>query len=551
MTNRPDLTSGDSGDSRRSTILAAALIAASTLLVGGRGLGAGGLGWSDAPLHTMDGALLLSFFREWPVSHLRAWLEEFYLRHPSIGLIVYYPPGFAAIEAAFFAVAGVGVAAARACVLAHAAVGAMALCAIGRRWLDGKAAVFAALLMLTSPHGALWLHDVMLEWPALCWIAITVWLYLRYMESGRGGTAWLAAAAYVMAVMTKQTAGFIGPVLLVHALFDADRRRRLARPAAIVAGVAAAFVLVAYYVVARRYAALPQTLLRPDFTDLYFYFRHLGETAGWPIVALAVVGLWHAYRAGERHRLRLSLLWFGAWVAFSSLIAHKEPRYFFFALPPLTYWAAACARVQLGRFSAGAVIVAWVIGLQALGAVRSLPRHLPRYDDAVQTLLAQDDADLVLVDAVRDGQFVLDAFVDPVARERLIPLRANKLMWARAARERFGYRQLVNSPDEIAALLDRYGIHYVLMESALPVTPYVEADPPPRQMLRTLVADRDRFELVASWPLRCADRAWNDVELRLYRYTRCPPRTADRVTLPMPSMGGELTLPLPPRKPKR
>ena len=99
---------------------------------------------------------------------------------------------------------------------------------------------------------------------------------------------------------------------------------------------------------------------------------------------------------------------------------------------------------------------------------------------------------------------------------------------------------------DVVALLDRYGIRYIVIESSYPWRHYPEADPAPRQWLRSLLSSDDRFDLLRSWPLDCPDPAWSDVDLRLYIYRDCPPRTADRITLPMPSMGRDVTLSLPP-----
>ncbi len=96
-------------------------------------------------------------------------------------------------------------------------------------------------------------------------------------------------------------------------------------------------------------------------------------------------------------------------------------------------------------------------------------------------------------------------------------------------------------------LLDRYGIRYIVIESELPSTDYRDADPPPRRMLRRLLARDPRFVLLDSWPLRCGDRSWDAVELRLYAYPGCPARRSESIRFAMPSMGRTLSLDLPRR----
>lgn len=525
---------------------AAAFLVLITLAFGCRAISVGGLGWSDAPQHTMNGAFILDFIRAMPLGHARAWAEEYYLRHPAIGLVVYWPPGFGLIEAACFAVAGVSIAVARFAVVAMAAGAVVLVYAMASRWFDRRTGVLAALLLLACPHGQLWLTDVLVEWPATFWILLTICFYDRCRASARTWPAFATAAAFVMAVLTKQTAGFIGPVLLLHSLLDRTARARAFRPASIISGCLAAVTLVGYFLFARRYAGLTSRLLAFDASDPFYYFARLGETAGWPMTMLAAVGIFSLIRSRSTPSGGLLSLWFIAWTAFASLIAAKEPRYFFFALPPLAMWAASCSGIYLGRLSVGAVVTAFVAGLLLVSAWRSPPARLPRYDAAVSALLNCGDPDLVLIDGVRDGQFVVDAYLNPAARDRLVPIRASKLLYARPSRERFGLTEFVHSPADVLQLLDRYGIRYVVMESALPRTHYTEADAPARDVLRRTVADRDRFELLASWPLRCGDSAWDAVEVRLYRYRNCPPRSVDRITLPIPGMSSDLTIALPP-----
>ena len=155
---------------RGPDVACAALILLGVLIVGGPGISKGGLGWSDAPQHTFDGILILELFKQWPIHDLRAWAEQFYLKYPALGILVYWPPGFAVVEAAIFAVFGVSIAAARATVLLYAFAAGLLMFALGWRWFDRWTGLLAALLLITCAHGSLWMNDVMLEWPATFWI---------------------------------------------------------------------------------------------------------------------------------------------------------------------------------------------------------------------------------------------------------------------------------------------------------------------------------------------------------------------------------------------
>ncbi len=532
------------------------LILLAVLILGAPGITTGGLGWSDAPQHTFDGIFVLDFLKERPFDNPRQWAERFYLFNPALGVVAYWPPGFAIVEAAAFALFGVSVAAARATVLLFAFGAGILIFALGRRWFDRPTGLFAALLLVTCPHGTLWLSDVMLEWPAVFWLLAVCYAYQKDRDTHRARWAVAMAAAVVMAFMTKQTAGFILPVILLHAIVARDRRDYLLRPAFIIPVVVALAVIVGYTTLARPYAALPATLLKPSADDLLFYVRHMPEIVGWPLLPMVLLGLGTLITAPDRRARGLLLLWFLAWALFSTIISAKEPRYFFFALPPLMFAAVRFLmprggdgepesplrwRTDAPRLTLLAVLVCTQVGL---ALARSTGR-LPDYSPAVAALAERPDADLVLVDAVRDGQFVFDTYRNEATRGKIIPLRASKLLYARAARMKYSGQIFAHTEQDIIDLLDKYGIRYIVIESALPRTHYTDADPLPRKLLRKLLAEDSRFQLLDDWTLRCGDAIWDDVELRLYTYSDCPPRTSDTITLSFPGMGREITFRLP------
>lgn len=580
-----DIASGVTNSARRIDRACKAIVFLATLAIGLPRIAQGGLGWSDAPNHLFDGVFLLEFFRAQPQEAARQWAEQFYLRHPILGIIVYYPPGFALVEAGIFSILSVSVFAARLTVLLFAIGATQLVYALGRRWFDRATGLFAALLLVTCPHGRLWLADVMLEWPATFWILAALYAYQKDRDTRRSWWALAWGAAVVMAFLTKQTAGFILPVILLHALIEDVRARRearrgghdsvapdsqnrravirrlewyLARPSLWISLGAAGAVIAAYARFARPYTALPAQLLKPslDFSGMAHW---PAEILGWPLLPIAALGLVTLLVGSWRGPRGLILLWFIAWTGFSLGIAAKEPRYFFFSVTPLCLAAPRFlmrARRAIEADSADRplawrtdgprlVLLTLLVVAQAALSLQKDTGPLPDYTSAVAALAERPDADVVLVDAVRDGQFILDAYRNPSTRERIIPLRASKVLYARAAREKYNYQQFVNNSNEIVELLNRYGIRYIVIESQLPDTPYRDADPPPRQMLRDLLATDARFKLLAKQPLRCNDPAWHNVELRVYAYPDCPPRATDSIKLSFPAMNREVELKLP------
>ena len=512
----------------------------------------GGLGWSDAPNHTFDGIFILELIKQRPWGHLREWAEQFYLHYPALGIVVYYPPGFAIVEAVMFAILGVNILATRLTVLLFAVGASLLLYALGKRWFDRWTGLFAALLLITCPHGGLWMRDVMLEWPATFWMLAAVHAYERDRASG-GQWRWAVAlcCCLVMAYMTKQTAGFILPVLMLHALITGGVRRSayLLQTRFLTSVLIAAGMIGGYHLWAQQYAALPGELLRLDF-EIGQMVSWPAEILGWPLLGIALLGLIGLVLSIRRSASIVLVVWFLVWTGFSVCIAAKEPRYLFFSVAPLCLAAprfmmksgrAISWGVDRGRVVLLVLLTAiqlWLSGTKSVGP-------LPSYAPAVTELVARGDADLVLVDAVRDGQFVFDIYQNPEAKKRLVPLRASKALYARAAREKYSYQQFVQSRADIVELLENYGIRYIVIESQLPNTQYVDADPPPRKMLREFLRDDQRFKLIGQWPLRCDDPAWDDVQLCLYAYPDCPPRNSKTIQMSFPAMKKQIELQLP------
>jgi len=526
-------------------------------LIGLPGIGSATLGWSDAPLHLFDGVFVRDFVNAEPRDG-RAWAEQFYLRHPAIGIGVYYPPGFAAIEAVVFSIFGVSIVAARALVVAFAVGACILLYQVGRNWFDRTTGLFAVAFLLTMPHAAFWMRDVMLEWPATFWILAAVAAYqldTRGKHAGWGAVTWLAVLA---AFLTKQTAGFIGPVIAVHALLMPTRRAYWARVAPWTGLTIAALFIATYAWITRNITALAPKLTAWS-PDLLFYPRHLPEIAGVAFVPILVLSIGWMLIQRRSDSLVLMALSVIGWYLFSSIIEAKEPRYFFYALPFLALIAASVFSSRPKAQTSGAnegslitsrripkiVILTCIVFFQGWRSYVTIPAELPRYSAAANFIADQPDADLVLIDAVRDGQFVFDLYSNPSTRDRIIPLRASKLLYARAAREKYDYRQFVESPADIVALLDKYGIRYIVMESQLPDTHYRDADPPPRHMLRELVESDPRFVRRLDQSLACGDPSWNNVRLRVFEYTACPPRSSNTLRFDMPGMGRSITLTLP------
>jgi len=598
--SRPPQAGTTSGDSRHSRCPTAgsnaasaailAGLAALTLIIAGRDLSVGGFSWSDAPLHAMDGVFLHDLLIQRPEGPLRAWAEQYYLRYQCLGLVVYYPPLFAVIEAVVFLLLGVSVITARVTILLLV-IGAVWLVYLFSRELFGTmVGIGSAVLSIATPAGVAWSRQVMLEWPAMFFIMVALVAYRRYLRRPGWPAGIFTAAGCLTAYLTKQTAAFALVLIVVHAWWD-YRWGGLFRRSFLVPMAIAMLAIAAYGVATAGHNTLAARLIlgSPPFEHLRqvrtwtWYLYRLPTIIGWPVLIVALLAVftlavsnvyryWRQVVSAARDRSlspdapagssvgearngngcetipALLSVWLFLWWLVCSVIAVKEERYFFFAVPALAILTAA----WLGRWNrqkrAGIGTAALVIlcGIQVFSAARTPARRLDNMRPTIDFLVRQADADLVLVDAVRDGQFIFDTRTAPAAGNRVIGMRASKFLYSRAARTRYDYQSHIDTPQQLRAWLDRYGIRYIVIEDRLPETCDPSWDPPPRIMLRETVNNERYFERLYAQPLGGSDPAWRKVNLVTYRYLKAKSRRPGSITVRIPAMGREVTLPLPP-----
>mgnify|MGYP000352192820 CR=1 FL=1 len=556
-------------------VVAVVTLTTMVLILGGKDIRVGGFDWSDAPLHAMDGVLLYDLARERHVGgDVAEWATRYYARYPCLGLVVYYPPFHPFIEAVSYALFGISEGVARATVVGMAWVAVVGLYWLGVQLFGRPGAWGAAGLLATAPFGLSSLRDVMLEWPATAMAVLAAGCYRAWYAKPSWRWAILGALTASLAVLTKQTTLFILLVFAIHLLtagamsvfrhtwasqVPMKLRQGDLRLAAMVA-VAAIIVLLTlgvYDRISSRYAEFSRFLVsgRPPWNHLgeaatyTQYFQWFGEIFGWPFLVAWVTGLVWILLRREWQGSYLALLWLVLLWVQQTLVAWKMPRYFFFALPAAALLAGRGWTLwpRWRRLPIGLIPLTGLIGYQFVTGVRTPTRRLPDYSAAVELLTRQSDADVVLVDGVRDGQFVFDVRSDPRAAGRIITLRGSKTLYSRAARGRWSHTTLRGTPEEILELLNQYGIRYIVVESQLPVIPEsarIDWEEPASNVLREMLAEENRFTLIGRFPLGRTDPSWADVELRVYRYLQAPARRASSIRIPIAALGREVEVPL-------
>jgi len=537
-----------------------------TVVIGARNMSVGGFSWSDAPLHAMDGVFIHDLLTERPTGDLQTWAQQYYLKHQCLGIVVYYPPAFAAVEAGVFLCMGISVLAARLTVLLFAVATVWLIYRLAGEMFGTTAGVAAAILTLATPAGADWATQVMLEWPATLFVVLALWAYWKYLNKGGWFNGILVGLGTLAAYLTKQTAAFVLVVILLHAWWD-KRWELLFRNAFRIPVIISLLSIGIYSTATAGYNQLApllvagaepfKHLIRPD--TWIWYLRELPAIIGWPttiglilsilLVLTAFIKQRKSGPAADEHcrNPALPVIWMILWWLICTLFAAKEERYFFFAVPAIALFVAAGLIRLNGRSQTGlgSILLFVLCSIQAISAYQRPVYRLPDMQPAVDYLARQADADLVLIDAVRDGQFIFDVRINPDTRNRIIPMRASKFLYSRAARTCYDYQTHIGTEDQLIDWLNQLGIRYVVIEDRLPETADLSWDTPPRIMLRKALQNQTRFECVDTQPLAGNHPDFQKVNLKTYRYLQAGPRKSNRVKVRIPAMGTEIEMTLP------
>ncbi len=272
---------------------------------------------------------------------------------------------------------------------------------LARLALPVPQSVLAALILLSSAQFFYQALTPQQDVPLTLFVALAVYGYIRWEETGALASAALAGVSAGLAVLSKGLAGLALPAVVVGARLLLDRPRLPARwPAALAAAAAACLAVAAPWFVAaglRQGRAFVETFFLGGTLGVGRYFHPALSAPGavpagaglfayvlfLPLGLLPWTGwLWPALRDGIRARddrvVRVCLLWVVAVVVFLSLsLGDKVIRFLLPVFPPAAVllarvvpdprWGRPAAWVSggLSGLLAAAVVVVGAVPLPA------------------------------------------------------------------------------------------------------------------------------------------------------------------------------------------
>ena len=481
----------------RLTVTALVLL---TILLYGRDLMHSVGSYGDSFHHLMNGIFVFDAARHAgeSLADPMGFAEAYYRRFPAVN-IGYYPPVFYITEAALMAVFGVSSATGQLAVLLMAVLMALFAYAWLRLRLSVAWAGAGAALIVSSPWLVRWGRDIMLEVPVVAWMLGAIWAFERLLRcekpTWRGAMLW--AFLTCLALGTKQQSILLLGVFFIAALVTGRWRLLRFTPLLVaVSLVAAAAIALIIGTLALGGAAVAHTIgpttqhaiSRWNLSHWTYYPALLPESAGWPLLVAALLGLAVVLWRRETY-LSPIMAWIAVFYVMHSYFKARDERYCALWLPPFfglaviglarlaAAWRDSNAPRQLGRVMASAAMLLLLSVNVFEAAADPLPIVPSAYQRVAQDLceglspfacvsfLPDRPGRLVVcyrlaIEQRRDAEHDVDDFGTMLRAGQI--LRGWQDRWADAA--------------AVGDQLDEWGVKYLVTEHPRPL--YVEEDDP-------------------------------------------------------------------------
>lgn len=509
-----------------------------TAIVLAKDITVSGFRHGDASAHAMDGVLI----HDWIAAGPRAWFSpmEFatqqYAHYPTLGIGSHYPPGYALVEAVFFALFGVSPFSARFCVVCFGLLAAVGTYTFMRSWTDRLTGVLAAVILVTIPETTTWGRQNMLEVPTLAvmvWTAVALTWYFRRPTGKR--LAGVTAFA-ILAILFKQPAVFLIGVVAVTVVFVAWRGG-CRRSHAIVVLLIAVVVMLATVL---SLGSAGRQVLGGDFAgvgdrfglaSLTWYAKLFPVAVPIPYLLVAVVGLVVSCRKLGPTGVFL-VVWLCASYAMISLVNCKNPRFLYLVLFPPAMWAAVGLGTLLSRIRVEPLRVALAGVTAAAGGAVALAapiEHRPNYGVIVQAHRHLIEGHVVLFSGLRDGDFVF-AVRQYLPWRRSIIIRGSKLLYTCSVVPELDFESRVSTRREVSELLDKFAFQNIFVERENKLKLTEDA------ILRDCLSASEAYRLIAVHPLHAEPvPTYRDVTIDVYQATNPKVRTAEHFDIHLPN----------------
>lgn len=523
-----------------SVVLLACTLTLSTIVIV-RGITVGEFSYNtDESQHAASGLFYASIMRDHP-SHPVEYTYRYYAQYPALSGVVHWPPVYYCFEAAFFLLGGPSVVAARLSILFFTLIALTFWFLLIRDLLDPWTAAFATVLLATLPTILLLEKAVMLELPVLAFIMGATYFWWRYLDRERTADVFAAACFTGLALLTKQTAIYLLPFLLISAVWVKGVRwlwrREIFLAFALVVVLAAPYYALVVKLHWKTVAMDLDDQSGPASRQWLFYGKALISQLGWTFFPLSVLGAITSRRWSRPTASILMASWmFSCWLTLT-LIGYKEARYGIFLLPPAIYFVAG---LLLRNFRAPllrrivSVATVCLVAISLAEAWKYQRPFISGYAAAARTITKSSTSGVILFDGKLAANFIFFLRANDPGRHFLV---LRKALYAMRLKRRGGVVELVHNTEDLQKVVSDYGVSYFVVSEGIPL------EFPPQQILRDYLKTSAVTE-VGRFPVTGDALGVRDSSLVLYRTLKLSSPSSVDLQIKMLTLDHDISVPL-------
>lgn len=483
----------------------------------------GAFSMSDSPRHALNGVFIMDMLKDMPIHDPVSYAHDYYSQFPAL-TILFYPPLYSLILAPFYAVFGVSQETALLAGFVCYCFFAVGTYYLARLWLTRFASFGATLILCVAPEIAFWGRQVMLEIPVYAFMVWSAYHLNRYTRSNQIRYLYFSVALLVLAAYTKSPVVFIAlPYLIVlfqhHGMEIFKEKHNYIILILAVLGMIPLIYITFEFGQSNIQAATDSPEAINDtftFEVLFWYLTKIPIQLGWAafvglIVAFATFILWTKNKTEVIKDNSFLILWFIVGYIFYTLIELKLTRFSIHMLLPLALFIGfACDKINEKKQSLGNMLITTIIVLTLIETIITRPvEYVAGYNNVVKevTKLAPQNSN-VLFSGYRDGSFIF-AMRAIGERPDVSTVRSDKLLLRIASRRELGVEEKDYTLEEIAELINKFAIHYVVAQ------PDFWTDLEQMKLLQTLL-ESNRFEEIQRFKMEANFDA-DEKELVIYK----------------------------------
>lgn len=480
---------------------------------------------NDETRHVMTGVYFRDFLHDLAFTHPRDYTIKYYLQYPALGLLM-WPPFFYFVEGAFMSIFGTSFIAAKLLVGIYTATACVYLFFLVCRTHDASRAAVAVSVFGLAPLVFQLSSHVMLEMPTLAMSLAAIFHFVRYLDHERRRDLVLAGLFAALTALTRYDAVYLLPLFLILLAVRGRIRSIFRRDVLAVAALAAIVVLPFYALTTAGIGwfhfknatepVYPGQMAVVALERLYFYPSCLPEQLGWFALVPALVGFVTSLAAARRKQAQVYFVIVIACYLTFTPMAEILSRHTVYWIPAFAFFAADGIALIARWLRAPKLYVPLAVLVMSgmTWNVLTRPQFFVRgYREAARHVASNTQTSpFSLFLGNLNGNFIYQIRRHDPDR-RLWVLRADKLLYTSLVHQQFGYKQFVETDEEILSTIFKYDPEFIVMEETH--APY--ALPIENRVREVIKNNPQRFQLEKNINVESNHPEYRGMQLKVFR----------------------------------